>query len=109
DGVMAKPDDQPYMPNKRAMIKVKHARTADCVVAGFRWFKGGKGTNVGSLLLGLYDAEGVLHHTGIASSFSRDKQVELCAELAPLREGAVESHPWAKWKEWEESGGAQRR
>ena len=102
DGVMAKPLDGTYQPNKRAMIKVKHARTADCVVAGFRWFKGGKGTLVGSLLLGLYDSEGVLHHTGICASFTRARRAELAKELESLREGAREAHPWREWAEWQD-------
>src|ERR671910_509940 len=78
DGVVVKPLELPYMPGKRAMIKVKHARTADCVVAGFRWHKTGKGI-VGSLLLGLYDDNGVLQHVGVTSSFTMDK------------------HPWREW------------
>ena len=111
DGVMAKPIAAPYQPNKRAMIKVKHARTADCVVAGFRWYKEGKGTLVGSLLLGLYDDQGVLHHVGICGSFTRARRAELAEELKPLREGAKETHPWQKWAEWqdEQAAGAQRR
>lgn len=102
DGVMAKPLDGLYLPDKRAMVKVKHARTADCVVAGFRWYKGGKGTLVGSLLLGLYDDEGVLHHTGICASFTRARRAELAEELAPLREGAREVHPWREWANFDE-------
>jgi ATP-dependent DNA ligase len=102
DGVMAKPIGAPYQPNKRAMIKVKHARTAECVVAGFRWYKGGKGTLVGSLLLGLYDDEGVLHHTGICGSFTQARRAELAKELEPLREGARQGHPWQKWAEWQD-------
>lgn len=111
DGVMAKPIDAAYQPNKRAMIKVKHARTADCVVAGFRWYKEGKGTLVGSLLLGLYDEAGVLHHVGICGSFTRARRAELAEELRPLREGAKETHPWQKWAEWqnEQHEGGQRR
>ncbi len=70
DGVIAKPDDGAYQPGKRAMIKVKHARTADCVVAGFRWHKKGPGELVGSLLLGLYDDDGALQHVGVTSSFT---------------------------------------
>ncbi|MEW6154964.1 MAG: ATP-dependent DNA ligase [Actinomycetota bacterium] len=95
DGVVAKRDDLPYRENDRVMLKVKHARTADCVVAGFRWHKGGGG--VGSLLLGLYDDEGTLHHVGVASGFSRARQSELEADLTPLRAGALEGHPWAGW------------
>jgi ATP-dependent DNA ligase len=102
DGVMAKPIGAPYQPSKRAMVKVKHARTAECVVAGFRWYKGGKGMLVGSLLLGLYDDEGVLHHTGICGSFTQARRAELARELEPLREGAREGHPWAKWAEWQD-------
>jgi len=103
DGVMAKQASQTYQPDKRTMLKVKHQRTADCVVAGFRWHKNGPGTMVGSLLLGLYDAEGTLHHVGVTSSFTTAKRKELVQELAPLREGASEQHPWREWAEW--SGG----
>jgi ATP-dependent DNA ligase len=102
DGVMAKPVGLGYLPNKRAMIKVKHARTADCVVAGFRWYKGGKGTLVGSLLLGLYDDDGKLHHTGICASFTGARRAELAKELEPLREGAREAHPWKEWADWQD-------
>jgi ATP-dependent DNA ligase len=97
DGVMAKPGDDVYMPGKRAMFKIKHARTADCVVAGFRWHKAGPGTLVGSLLLGLYDAGGSLQHVGVTSSFTMAKRKELARELAPLREGAMDGHPWREW------------
>jgi len=97
DGVVAKHEELPYSPGKRAMIKVKHERTADCVVAGFRWFKGGKGTLVGSLMLGLYDDAGALHHVGICASFTRERRAQLVEELAPLRENAREGHPWAAW------------
>jgi ATP-dependent DNA ligase len=105
DGVMAKPLDAPYQPGKRAMIKVKHARTADCVVAGFRWHKEGAGM-VGSLLLGLFDDEGSLHHVGIAASFSRERRRELARELEPLRRNALDRHPWAAWAS--EPGTGQR-
>ncbi len=97
DGVIAKRLDEPYRPGKRAMTKVKHQRTADCVVAGFRWHKDGDGTLVGSLLLGLYDADGVLHHVGIAASFTRTRRAELAAELAPFRRNALADHPWREW------------
>ncbi len=100
DGVMAKRLDSVYQPGKRAMLKVKHARTADCVVAGFRWHKNGPGTHVGSLLLGLFDDEGTLHHAGVTSSFTWEKRESLVAELAPLRERALDAHPWAEWAEW---------
>jgi ATP-dependent DNA ligase len=96
DGVIAKPEDLPYQPGKRAMIKVKHARTADCVVAGFRWHKSGKDV-VGSLLLGLYDAHGRLQHVGVTSSFTMAMRRQLAAELAPLRKGAMKDHPWREW------------
>jgi ATP-dependent DNA ligase len=110
DGVMAKPIGLGYLPNKRAMIKVKHARTADCVVAGFRWYKGGKGALVGSFLLGLYDNEGILHHAGICASFTQTRRAELAVELEPLREGAKENHPWKKWAEWaDDKHAADRR
>ena len=82
DGVIAKPLDGAYQPDKRVMLKVKHERTADCVVAGFRWHKDGDG--VGSLLLGLYDDEGTLHHVGVAASFTAARRTELVDELAPL-------------------------
>ncbi len=95
DGVMAKPGDQPYLQDKRVMWKVKHQRTADCVVAGFRWHKDGEG--VGSLLLGLFDDEGNLHHVGVASSFTAARRRELVDELAPLRADALEGHPWREW------------
>jgi ATP-dependent DNA ligase len=97
DGVMAKPGDQPYQQDKRVMWKVKHERTADCVVAGFRWHKDGAG--VGSLLLGLFDDDGTLHHVGVASSFTAARRRELVDELAPLRDRALDDHPWREWAE----------
>jgi ATP-dependent DNA ligase len=97
DGVMVKPAGGTYQPGKRAMIKVKHSRTADCVVAGFRWHKGGQGELVGSLLLGLYDDKQRLHHVGVTSSFTMAKRKQLAEELAPLRERALEDHPWKEW------------
>jgi ATP-dependent DNA ligase len=99
DGVMAKRLDSPYRPGERTMIKVKHARTADCVVAGFRWHKNGAGTMVGSLLLGLYDDEGVLHHVGVTAAFTNAMRKQLVEELAPLRENALANHPWREWAE----------
>jgi ATP-dependent DNA ligase len=107
DGVMAKPGDGTYQPGKRVMFKIKHARTADCVVAGFRWHKNGPGTLVGSLLLGLYDASGALHHVGVTSSFTVAVRRSLVAELAPLREGAMAAHPWREWA-GADGGGATR-
>jgi ATP-dependent DNA ligase len=97
DGVIAKPDQGRYEPGKRAMIKVKHARTADCVVAGFRWHKNGRNELVGSLLLGLYDDRGTLHHVGVTSAFSMTVRRQLTQELAPLRKDALEGHPWREW------------
>ena len=94
DGVMAKPADQPYLQDKRVMLKVKHERTADCVVAGFRWHKDGEG--VGSLLLGLFDDDGTLHHVGVASSFTAARRRELVDELAPLRERRARRPPVAR-------------
>jgi ATP-dependent DNA ligase len=96
DGVIAKPEAAPYQPDKRAMLKVKHVRTADCVVAGFRWYKDSKDA-VGSLLLGLYDDHGVLHHVGVTSSFTLARRKALAAELEPLRRNALEAHPWRDW------------
>ena len=93
DGVVAKPSHGAYQPAKRAMIKVKHERTADCVVAGFRWHKSGRGA-VGSLLLGLYDEHDVLHHVGVTSAFTMRVRRALALELASLTQGALEGHPW---------------
>ena len=105
DGVMAKRVGDPYQPGKRAMLKIKHARTADCVVGGFRRHKNGPGTMVGSLLLGLYDEQGSLHHVGVCAGFTTQRRKELAHELQPLREGALENHPW---KEWRFEGDGQR-
>ena len=107
DGVIAKPGDGRYAPGKRVQFKVKHRRTADAVVGGFRWHKDGAG--VGSLLLGLYDADGDLHHVGVASSFTAKRRSELVAELAPYREGALENHPWAAWAEAQADAQARER
>jgi len=96
DGVIAKPESGMYLAGKRAMIKVKHVRTADCVVAGFRWYKRGKDA-VGSLLLGLYDDSGVLQHVGVTSSFTTAMRRQLVRELAPLRKDAMHDHPWRDW------------
>ena len=99
DGVIAKHEDAIYEPGKRAMIKVKHARTADCLVAGFRWHKDGKDERVGSLLLGLYDKKGKLQHVGVTSAFSMATRAALVKELAPLRKNAMKDHPWRDWAE----------
>ena len=98
DGVIAKPEDASYQPGKRTMFKIKHARTADCVVSGFRWHKKDPDI-VGSLLLGLYDDKGMLHHVGVTSSFTMAKRKQLVEELAPLRKDALASHPWRAWAE----------
>ena len=97
DGVIVKPANGVYEPGKRAMIKVKHARTADCVVAGFRWHKAGRNELIGSLLLGLYDDRGRLHHVGVTSSFTMTTRKALAEELTPLRERALDEHPWREW------------
>ena len=98
DGVVAKVPDSAYLPGKRVMTKIKHVRTADCVVAGFRFHKSGKDA-VGSLLLGLYDDDGVLQHVGVTSSFKMATRKALVRELNPLRENALEGHPWRGWAE----------
>ena len=107
DGVMAKHESTTYQPGKRAMVKVKHVRSADCVVAGFRWHKQGQGTLVGSLLLGLYDDKGALHHVGVTSSFTMAVRKKLAQELEPFRKDALAEHPWRHWAEMAE-GGHQR-
>jgi ATP-dependent DNA ligase len=104
DGVIAKRVEGAYTPGKRTMLKIKHERTADCVVAGFRWHKNGPGTHVGSLLLGLHDEGGALHHVGITSSFTWERRAALLEELEPLRANALDGHPWAEWAQWASSG-----
>jgi ATP-dependent DNA ligase len=99
--VIAKPAAGRYEQDKRAQVKVKHKRTADCVVAGYREHKSGDG--VGSLLLGLYDDEGVLHHVGVASSFTAAKRAELRSFLAPYERDAVDGHPWQAWIEHQDA------
>jgi ATP-dependent DNA ligase len=108
---MAKRLDAPYRAGERTMLKIKHARSADCVVAGFRWHKNGVGTMVGSLLLGLYDESGTLHHVGVTASFTNAVRKALVAELAAFRENALEGHPWRDWAEAPEEAEAagQRR
>ncbi|HET8779908.1 MAG TPA: ATP-dependent DNA ligase [Agromyces sp.] len=99
DGLIAKPQDGTYQPDKRAMFKIKHERTADCVVAGFRWHK--SGGVVGSLLLGLYDGDGRLHHVGVAASFPMARRASLVAELEPLVATDLAEHPWGEWADQE--------
>jgi ATP-dependent DNA ligase len=106
DGVVAKALDGCYEEGKRTMQKVKHQRTADCVVGGYRVHKDG---GVGSLLLGLFDADGVLNHVGVASSFAAPRRAQLLDELAPYRDGALDAHPWRGWAEADPSASGQRR
>ena len=109
DGVMAKLASGSYEPGKRSMWKVKHDRTCDCVVAGFRWHKQGEGTRIGSLLLGLYDDDAKLHHVGVTATFTDVKRRELVDFLAPFRENAREGHPWSSWMGEEGAADATRR
>jgi ATP-dependent DNA ligase len=111
DGVMAKKESGLYEPNKRVMLKVKHERECDCVVAGFRWHKDGNGKAVGSLLLGLYDDAGNLEHVGVCASFTDAKRRELVSFLAPYRTDSLEDHPWKAWaaQQPDADSGAQRR
>jgi ATP-dependent DNA ligase len=97
DGVVAKAADGTYEPNKRTMLKVKHERECDCVVAGFRWHKQGGKTLVGSLLLGLFDDNGHLEHVGVCASFTNVKRKELVEFLNPYRKNAMDDHPWREW------------
>ena len=97
DGVVAKEFGDAYQPDKRVMLKVKHERECDCVVAGFRWYKEAEGREVGSLLLGLYDESRVLQHVGVCASFAAPRRRELVQLLEPYREGASENHPWRDW------------
>jgi ATP-dependent DNA ligase len=110
DGVIAKPLSGTYEPNKRVMLKVKHERDCDCVVAGFRWHKKGDRTLVGSLLLGLYDDGGTLQHVGVCASFSTKKRAELAEFLKPYRKDALDNHPWKHWAdESSETGDTAKR
>jgi ATP-dependent DNA ligase len=96
DGVIAKAKAGVYEPDKRVMLKVKHERDCDCVVAGFRWHKTGEG-NVGSLLLGLFDDAGALQHVGVCASFTQQMRRELTEFLEPYRRDALTGHPWGGW------------
>jgi len=107
DGVMAKPITGLYEPNKRTMLKVKHERDCDCVVAGFRWHKDAENEAIGSLLLGLYDASGSLQHVGVCASFTQAKRRELVEFLEPYRRNALADHPWRSWAE--ASGAAENQ
>lgn len=97
DGVVAKPIRDSYQPDKRVMLKIKHERDCDCVVAGFRWYKEAEGAEIGSLLLGLYDDAGALQHVGVCASFSAAMRRELLQLLAPYRKNALARHPWRDW------------
>jgi ATP-dependent DNA ligase len=109
DGVIAKARSSIYEPNKRVMLKIKHERDCDCVVAGFRWHKQGERTMVGSLLLGLFDDSGMLQHVGVCASFSVKKRAELAEFLAPYRENALADHPWQQWAGHHRVPGAESR
>src|SRR5207245_112116 len=108
DGVVAKQVSGVYEPNKRVMLKVKHERDCDCVVAGFRWHKKGDRTLVGSLLLGLFDGSGALQHVGVCASFSMVKRKELVEFLTPYRKDALASHPWKSWADQSGDGEVKR-
>jgi ATP-dependent DNA ligase len=107
DGVVAKSEDLPYGPDQRLMTKIKHVRTADCVVAGFRWHK--SGPIVGSLLLGLYNDDGDLQHIGVAASFPMARRAELVEELEPYRAAALDGHPWQSWANAQTNGDGEHR
>ena len=109
DGVIAKPIAGTYEPNKRVMLKIKHERDCDCVVAGFRWHRKGAASAVGSLLLGLYDDAGALQHVGVCASFTDKKRRELVEFLAPYRTHALAAHPWKDWAEQSSAGAAEHR
>jgi len=109
DGVMAKATNGSYEPDKRVMLKVKHERDCDCVVAGFRWHKNGEGEAVGSLLLGLFNGEGALQHVGVCASFTMAKRKELVGFLEPYRTNALEQHPWRDWAEQDAAEGSGQR
>jgi ATP-dependent DNA ligase len=108
DGVMAKLATGIYESDKRVMLKIKHERDCDCVVAGFRWHKNGQGTAIGSLLLGLYDERGSLQHVGVCSSFKLERRRELVDYLAPYREDALTGHPWRSWAGTDAGDGGHR-
>jgi ATP-dependent DNA ligase len=109
DGVMAKPVSGAYESDKRVMLKVKHERDCDCVVGGFRWHAKGKGTAVGSLLLGLFDDSGTLQHVGVCASFTEEKRKELVEFLAPYQKNALAGHPWREWAEHGQPNGEPHR
>lgn len=106
DGVISKSKDLLYVENKRLMLKTKHERLADCVVAGFRWHK--SGDVIGSLLLGLYDEDARLQHVGITASFTMAKRKELVEHLAPYRSDSLDGHPWKEWADAEVAADGRR-
>jgi ATP-dependent DNA ligase len=106
DGVVAKSVELPYQSDKRTMLKIKHERDCDCVVAGFRWYRNGSENEVGSLLLGLYDNEKRLQHVGVCASFSAETRKSLPDFLAPLRKNALRNHPWKNWESPDETDGS---
>jgi ATP-dependent DNA ligase len=108
DGVIAKPLAGTYESNKRVMLKIKHERECDCVVAGFRWYKNER-TSVGSLLLGLFNDSGALQHVGVCASFTAEKRRELVDLLTPYREDALANHPWKSWAAPEAGAGEAGR
>jgi len=108
DGVMAKSSAGIYEPDKRVMLKVKHERDCDCVVAGFRWHKNYDGSAVGSLLLGLYDDAGALQHVGVCASFKLDDRRSLVQHLEPYRSDALSGHPWRHWADDADGDGNHR-
>jgi ATP-dependent DNA ligase len=108
DGVIAKPAAGTYESNKRVMLKIKHERECDCVVAGFRWYKN-ENTSVGSLLLGLFNDAGALQHVGVCASFTTEKRRELVDFLTPYRADALVNHPWKSWAAPETGNGEPGR
>jgi len=106
DGVIAKPITGIYEPNKRVMLKIKHERDCDCVIAGFRWYRKSEQAAVGSLLLGLFDDTGALQHVGVCASFTAEKRLELVEFLEPYRENALANHPWKQWVDFITADGA---
>jgi len=99
DGVVAKAESLTYQPDKRVMLKIKHDRDCDCVVAGFRWYKEAEMREVGSLLLGLFDDAGILQHVGVCASFAAAQRRQLLEQLAPYRKNALAEHPWRAWSD----------
>ncbi len=106
DGIVAKPLDLTYQPDKRVMLKIKHERDCDCVVAGFRWYRKAAGKEVGSLLLGLYDDAKLLQHVGVCASFTAEARRELLDLLTPYRKNARSGHPWKNWEDPEDIAGS---